>query len=389
MNKNTEQAVISVKNGEIAMSKFITPNDVGATGGHQSGFHIHKNTSRVFFETEGKKGENKDHFIKIKWQNDFETDSRAIYYGVGTRNEYRLTRFGRNFPFLNEDNIGDLLILVKMDGSDYEGYVLRTDDEMEDFFDTFGMSPMDTNAVIETDGLKDIQQDLNALLTEKALAFKEFPTTVVVADLAREIFKTTYGVKEAYIKANPDKIILDWVSIEYDFFKALENQLCSEILNAKFEDTESFVKAANSIANRRKSRAGKSLELHLEELFKIREVRYETQVYTEARKQPDFIFPGSKEYHDMTFPSEGLISLASKTTCKDRWRQVLNEADRIETKHLFTLQQGISSNQLSEMYEHGIHLVVPQAYIGTFPQEFRDRISPLNSFINFVETTQR
>ena len=34
---------------------------------------------------------------------------------------------------------------------------------------------------------------------------------------------------------------------------------------------------------------------------------------------------------------------------KDRWRQVLNEADCIETKYLFTLQQGISKNQLREM----------------------------------------
>lgn len=55
----------------------------------------------------------------------------------------------------------------------------------------------------------------------------------------------------------------------------------------------------------------------------------------------------------MLFPANKLVFLGAKTTCKDRWRQVLNEADRIETKYLFTLQQGISKNQLREMkHEH-------------------------------------
>ena len=31
--------------------------------------------------------------------------------------------------------------------------------------------------------------------------------------------------------------------------------------------------------------------------------------------------------------------LAVKTTCKDRWRQILNEADKIHQVHLFTLRE--------------------------------------------------
>ena len=37
-----------------------------------------------------------------------------------------------------------------------------------------------------------------------------------------------------------------------------------------------------------------------------------------------------------------------KSTCKDRWRQVLSEADRIPNKHLFTLEAAISENQTSK-----------------------------------------
>ncbi len=44
--------------------------------------------------------------------------------------------------------------------------------------------------------------------------------------------------------------------------------------------------------------------------------------------------------------------LATKARCKDRWCQILNEADRIERKHLLTLRQGVSESQFG--YEwHG------------------------------------
>ena len=45
------------------------------------------------------------------------------------------------------------------------------------------------------------------------------------------------------------------------------------------------------------------------------------------------------------------LSLAAKTTCKDRRRQVINEADRLRDKPKFlcTLQQGISPAQMDEM----------------------------------------
>ena len=68
--------------------------------------------------------------------------------------------------------------------------------------------------------------------------------------------------------------------------------------------------------------------------------------------------------------------------------QVLNEADRVEDKYLFTLQQGISSNQLREMLDYRIHLVVPHKYLTSFPIEYRNRISDLSAFIEMVKARQ-
>ena len=52
--------------------------------------------------------------------------------------------------------------------------------------------------------------------------------------------------------------------------------------------------------------------------------------------------------------------LGAKTTCKDRWRQVLTEAARSPEKHLCTLEPSISSHQLVEMNQEHLTLVVPQ-----------------------------
>ena len=160
-------------------------------------------------------------------------------------------------------------------------------------------------------------------------------------------------------------------------------------IKTPFKTVEELVETANTILNRRKSRAGKSLEHHLAEIFKIFRLSFVTQAVTEDKKKPDFLFPSVDAYYNEKFNAKNLIVLASKTTCKDRWRQVLNEADRIKTKHLFTLQQGISKNQLEEMYKYNVCLVVPKQYLTSFPPDFRERILSLDNFVNHVQATQK
>ena len=106
------------------------------------------------------------------------------------------------------------------------------------------------------------------------------------------------------------------------------------------------------------------------------------------KNKPDFLFPNAECYHNLQFPADDLIVLGAKTTCKDRWRQVLTEADRVDVKFLFTLQQGISKNQLKEMCDSRLTLVVPHKYIESFPKEYQSSISDLNGFIGMVQAKQ-
>ena len=161
------------------------------------------------------------------------------------------------------------------------------------------------------------------------------------------------------------------------------------IYKKPFNDCQDLIKFSNIILNRRKSRAGKSLEHHLATIFTAAKLEFEEQAITEDNKKPDFLFPNGKAYHNLLFPTDQLIFLGAKTTCKDRWRQVLNEANRIETKYLFTLQQGISRNQLVEMKHEKLKLVVPAPYITSFDKEFQSDIETLSSFISIVKTKQK
>lgn len=119
----------------------------------------------------------------------------------------------------------------------------------------------------------------------------------------------------------------------------------------------------------------------------VNELVFEEQAITENNK-PDFLFPNGECYHNIIFPTEDLTMLGVKTSCKDRWRQVLNEAERIKDKHLFTLQPGISKNQLKEMKDARLTLVVPQKNISTFPKEYQGDLCDLSGFINIVKKRQ-
>ena len=74
-----------------------------------------------------------------------------------------------------------------------------------------------------------------------------------------------------------------------------------------------------------------------------------------------------------------------KTTCKDRWRQVVREGKRVPTKHLLTLQQGISSAQIQEMFEADVRLVVPASLHSKYPKEARSSLLTLDEFIADVQ----
>ncbi len=376
-------AVETVQKSQASFFKFISANDSGETGGHQSGFLMPKNVISEMFGRIGVRGENFTEEIRIEWQDGYVTDSCFKYYGISTRNEYRLTRFGREFDFSNRISTGDVLVLSKVKDLYFKAFVLKTEDEIDNFLNAFGLSPVDSGSIIsslqkyvEPNEEDEFEKFFNSLAGN-------FPTTDLMSEMAR-LIDLKINNRELEINTNPDKKLLDWTASEYRLFRFIENRLHLSQVNAGFSNLDDFINMANTILNRRKSRAGKSLEHHLSFIFSKNKLQFSEQMITEGRSRPDFVFPSIDAYHNNTFPNQGVFVLAAKTTCKDRWRQILNEAKNIDRHYLFTLQQGISSNQLDEMIDSQVQLVVPKLHLDTFASSYRDKILTLTDFISLV-----
>jgi hypothetical protein len=363
--------------------KFVTANDVGLTSSHQEGIHIAKSAWSIFFETEGIKGENKEKFVKIHLDDYYPFDSRVIYYGKGTRNEYRITRFWTNSPFEKEQQVGNLIIFIPIDRENYKVNILSTDEEITDFIETFSLSLIKNHATYTANG--DIDVDLSKKLLSRiydsASSFEDFPETIRLAELARTLFSNVYNNK----RFDPDKLLLKWIETEYTVFRAIEKNIYKPYLIEPFYDLDTLLEFGSSALNRRKSRAGKSLEHHIDYLLREVNIPFSHPGITEGKKRPDFLFPSNQSYADDTYESSHLIFLGAKTTCKDRWRQILNEANKVPVKHLLTLQQGITVNQLEEMESEQVILVVPQPYHKTYPETHRDRLWTVSKFMMYAK----
>ena len=178
------------------------------------------------------------------------------------------------------------------------------------------------------------------------------------------------------------------VDSEYRLFRMVERQICQREIQTLFKDVDEFLSIAQSIINRRKSRAGRALENHVAYLLKSAGILFDPRARIDGKVEPDILIPGKLAYDDPNFPPEKLRIVGVKTTCKDRWRQVLNEGKRVIHKHILTLQPGISANQLTEMKEANLTLIVPSSLHKEYPKNTGMPILTLESFIATVKIEQ-
>lgn len=371
--------------------KRLSANDTGASGGHQVGVYFSNEfLANIFPSIDTTATENPSvnlESIVVSPFPAFSARVRAIYYNNRffgkTRNEKRITRWGgKKSPLQNVDLTGAAAVFAfdKAAGADarfLEVWVcssLAEETELETLIgEIIAGEPMHGLASQVLTGVAAANQ--KSEISEIPESWEtNFPSG---SELVNHISEKLNIYHE-----DPDKLLLKRREAEYLLFKKIEEHYMLQKVREGFQNMDEFLATANSVSNRRKSRSGRSLELHLEKIFTDNGISgFSTQSNTEGSKKPDFIFPTIDSYRDDAFPESRLRMLAVKTTCKDRWRQILNEADRIKTKHLFTLQQGVSENQFREMKEAGVKLVVPKPLHDSFPKSIRNELLSLSEFI--------
>lgn len=205
----------------------------------------------------------------------------------------------------------------------------------------------------------------------------EFPTTREFSAFAREDVELRNDLC-------PDSVLLRCIDREEELFRALEEYIVSRKLEEGFADVDEFISFSLSVQNRRKSRMGYALENHLRAILDRHCISYSYNPVTENQSRPDFLFPGIAEYRTDGFPDDDLYMLAAKSTCKDRWRQILSEADRIQEKHLCTLEPGISENQTDEMQSSKVRLIVPAPIHDSYTSRQQSSLMSLSAFLSLV-----
>jgi hypothetical protein len=194
---------------------------------------------------------------------------------------------------------------------------------------------------------------------------------------------------------DPDGALVAWMEWEEAAFRQWERAKVMERLKHGFVsgdqvvDVDAFLSFSMSVFQTRKPRAGFALQNHAAAIFEAHELRFAAQALTEYGERPDFIFPGQSEYDDPSFPASSLRLLAVKTTAKDRFRQVLQEAGRISNKHLLTLEPAISESITANMKSNSLQLVVPRTVQETYTLDQKGWLWTVNRFITDVRNVQR
>jgi len=214
-----------------------------------------------------------------------------------------------------------------------------------------------------------------------------FPTTRIFSAFARA------SLPEVSAADDPDQALIEWMDREEQLFRRLERRIVAERIGTGFQsaggvDVDGFLAFSLSVQNRRKSRVGLALENHLEAVFVAQTIGYQRGAETENRNKPDFLFPGGDHYRDREFPADRLTMLGAKSTLKDRWRQVLSEAQRIQEKHILTLEPGISENQTDEMQAKHLQLVMPSRLHSTFRPRQQEWLMTVADFLSVVRARQ-
>lgn len=377
-------------------AKRLSGNDTLANDSHQAGPYIPKRVAfHVCPDLLKSQSENPDRWIDLYI--DSHTDCRRVrvVWYKKAKDECRITNLGgKTSALLDPESTGALAVFafnLSGDRSDVECRVWVCRHVIEEDLIEELLGPVEpgrtggriwaSSRALQQDLFGKAKQDRQSCL----LDHEELPEDWLVSfPSPKDILSKTLELRPANQLA-ADSRLMKRRQCEYEIFLSIEEAITMPIIQNGFESLNDFVMQAQTVLQRRKARAGRSLELHTKEILAEEGLQegsnFSYQPESENGKQPDFLFPSENAYKDPDFPDSKLQMLAVKTTCKDRWRQILIEADRITTKHLLTLQEGISERQFEEMRHEHVQLVVPAPLISKYPQGIRQHLLTLESFI--------
>lgn len=376
--------------------KRLSANDTQANGTHQAGPYIPK---KILFDVlpslQRPREKNPDIFFDLMIDSHPDARrARAVWYNSrlhgGTRNETRITGLGgTSSALLDPESTGALAVLAfwrEMDAQQFKCHVWIARDGIEEDIIEEWTGPVEPGRWI-------IYPDLFSAFPPRAGCYLE-PDDMPPAWLERfprgeALVEKAVELRRAKTSVDVDHRLMDRRECEFEVYRSLEDAVYLPRILDGFETVAEFLTIAQPALQRRRVRGGRSLQLHLKTIFREEGVEFSWKPAVDSSSRPDFLFPNAAAYRDAAFPSGQLRMLAVKSTVKERWRQVLKEASRIGTKHLLTLQEGVSERQFAAMQQAGIQLVVPRRLHGRYAVSLRPHLQTVESFLGDIRALRR
>lgn len=201
-------------------------------------------------------------------------------------------------------------------------------------------------------------------LIDHAIAVGTLPSTRAMAEEAGRIVRSLRAGE-----LTPDDQIHWSLEAETALFQHIEAHVGQKWLDdLAAAGRISFSDAATLVMRQlqsRKSRRGQSLQNHFRSVLDVHRIPYGAQCRTERDERPDFLIPGCSQYSDPAFPGGALRMVACKSKIRERWRQILEEADRIPEKYLLTLDPALTDDTVTKMLGSRLQVFLPAQVIRT------------------------
>lgn len=380
----------AIADEHVVFVKRLAGNDTLATKSHQAGPYVPKEVvetiapglleertlnPRRTFKAYTDSSPSSQREVRLIWYNNRVVES-------GSRNECRLTGWGgRKSDVLDPESTGAIAVFsFQPSSATVRVWVCRNIEEEELAEARLGRVEPGEGRVLPlaragepTPPLRQKGDGAEVIDFPEEWA-KKWPSGMEIAALAAS------RIKPEATRSLDDRLVR-LREIESALFNRIEEAHALPLMKTPPKSFKELRAAVMSIVQRARKRSGFSLEAHVRRILEEERIPYDHPGKTEGTKKPDFILPSNRDYADPSFPRERLRMLALKTTLRDRWSEVVIEADKIKKKHVLTLDQGVSENQFKEMVQADLQLIVPLPLHKSFPPTVREHLMTLDGFV--------
>ena len=384
-------------NASLIFLKKLSRNDRSwADGGsHQNGVLIPKKIRSTDFFPSFVQG----HYVQfsIDWP-ESGVSRRARYAHYESKNEYHLTGIPKE-EFADLSPRSFLLISKHRYRNDdiWKAITIDSHSEEYDYIERRLELPIEFSCdIIEPYLLHDrIASETGELISEiysalqhgtlaKLIEIYKLPSTNEIAKEAREEYLISTGNEslDPFVLYNPGDALREiTLDRQFKIFKQYERRLIAAKLidllignrtNISIEELAEIIitriddvyKLMLETSQSRRSRVGKSFEIHIAAMMKDGDIPFTEQPII-SKRRPDFVLP------DIEVSIDQSLILAAKTTLRERWQQVINETQYRQI-FLATVDDKVTSSVIEGLESVGVNLVVPESLKSSQDTEYQN-----------------